>query len=270
LESLVEERTSELNKANRKLKNRTKKLETALKHLKQTQNQLVQAEKMASLGVLSAGVAHEINNPLNFIKNGIEGVDEILKSTDGLEYNDVEPFIIAIQEGALRASNIVKSLGHFSRQDDQLVDSCDVHRVLENCLTILRSKFRDKVELTRKYSGEKIIVTGNDGKLHQIFLNVLSNAEEAINGKGNIEISTRMNEKRAEITISDDGEGIPRKILKKISDPFFTTKPVGEGTGLGLSITYALVKEHGGNIEFESEVGRGTKVIITFPIDNKL
>lgn len=265
LETLVEERTKELNSSNRKLKNRTKKLEAALKHLKTTQNQLIHAEKMASLGVLSAGVAHEINNPLNFIKNGIEGVDEMLKLPEKPDYNDVEPFIIAIQEGASRASNIVKSLGQFSRQDSEMTEQCDVHRVLENCLTILKSSFRDKITLKRNYTGEGATILGNEGKLHQIFLNVLTNAEQAIVGLGTIEIMSSAGADHVEIRIIDDGVGIPKKIIKKISDPFFTTKPVGEGTGLGLSITYALVKEHGGSIDFISEIGQGTSVIITLP-----
>ena len=264
LEDLVSERTQKLEETNEELKVTNNALESTIQNLKQAQNQLVQSEKMASLGVLSAGIGHEINNPLNFIKNGVyalkKELDQSLNGEDGLHM-----YFEIIEEGVDRASNIVKSLSHFSHQGSTQMDVCNVNDILDNCLTILSSKLKHTVEVTRDYTKNAATLKGNEGKLHQAFLNLLSNAQQAIEGEGTIVITTLAAEKLVSISIKDSGVGITEENLNKIGDPFFTTKPPGTGTGLGLSITYSIIEEHKGIIDVNSEVNTGTEFVVTLP-----
>lgn len=237
----------------------------SMKELQETTQKLIQSEKMASLGVMSAGVAHEINNPLNFIKGGINILSRKLEGVD--EY---EPFIQAIDEGVSRATSIVSSLGHFSRETSARDEECDLHSVIENCLVMLQHKLKYKVLVEKKYSSASHLkIIGNEGQLHQAILNIISNAEQAINERGTIKIETKAKRGHIMLSIEDTGEGISKENLTKISDPFFTTKPVGKGTGLGLSITFKIVKEHGGKISITSTPGEGTKFSILFKLDER-
>jgi len=267
LENLVNERTEELTgtnnallASNNQLKEQHQILKETLQNLEKTQNQLFQADKMASLGVLLAGVGHEINNPLNFINGGIQGLKNLEKEADAKAFYDI------IEEGVKRAANIVKSLSHFSRKTGKLNEPCDIHLIVDNCLTILHNKLKHKIEVEKNYVLGNTVLSGSEGKLHQAILNVLSNAEQAIENDGKISISTYKKEKFIYLSIKDTGVGILKEDLSKIGDPFFTTKEVGKGTGLGLSITYSILEEHGGRVEVSSKIGEGTEFILIFPI----
>lgn len=252
LESTVKERT-------RELEHKNQELERGYRKLKSAQQQLIKAEKMASLGVLAAGIGHEINNPLNFIKHGASTLQLKLEKAGGDGSKGYEEYFHAINEGVSRASGIVKSLSHFSRTGDKLSESCDLHVILENCLAILQSRFRNKtIKVQTNLAAHQHVMQGNEGKLHQVFTNLIANAEQAIQESGEIVISTENVGEGLIISVEDSGEGIPAEILDRISDPFFTTKDPGVGTGLGLFITYQIIDEHGGKIEVRSQVGKGT------------
>ncbi len=242
---------------------KNKKIGDSMKELQETTHKLIQSEKMASLGMLSAGVAHEINNPLNFIKGGIEVLEEGLNEEKSLQF-EAEPCIHVIKEGLSRATVIVNSLNHFSRRTDSMNETCDINEILNNSLVMLQPKLKYKGKVIKELSEEKLTLKGNEGKLHQAFLNILSNAEQAIDRNGTVSVKTKGLKTKTVVEIADDGEGISKENLKKISDPFFTTKPVGKGTGLGLSITYKIIEEHNGKIRVTSKQGKGTKFVISF------
>lgn len=265
LETLVKERTGELETKNKELHEGNIRLEKTLKELKETQGQLLQADKMSSLGVLAAGVGHEINNPLNFIFNGVKTIESQLRDEPDTTMDDLEPFFRVIYDGVGRASKIVKSLSHFSRKADDLNESCNLHDILENCLTILQSETKNKAQIVKEFAQEDLVVTGSEAKLHQVFMNILINAAQAIAEQGQIKICTQKIQNKVCIKISDNGSGISEAHIQKISDPFYTTKAAGEGTGLGLFITYGVVEEHNGDIQVTSKEGEGTEFTITFP-----
>ncbi|MEO9482864.1 MAG: ATP-binding protein [Ekhidna sp.] len=242
---------------------KNQKIGESMKQLQETTHKLIQSEKMASLGMLSAGVAHEINNPLNFIKGGVEILEDGLKDEKELKF-EAAPSIHVIKEGLNRATVIVNSLNHFSRSTDSMNEECDLNEILNNSLVMLQPKLKYKGEVIKKFEKDKLVIIGNEGKLHQAFLNILANAEQAIPKKGGVTVITKLLKKKIVVEIIDDGEGISKENLRKISDPFFTTKPVGTGTGLGLSITYKIIEDHGGKITVASKQGKGTKFTISF------
>lgn len=273
LEVLVKERTEELAASNEELVStneelhlQREELEAVLLNLQNTQKQLVQAEKMASLGVLASGVAHEINNPLNFIKGGAFGIEQYMEENLKEHKDELLPLIEGINIGIDRAANIVKSLNHYNRHNDSNFIQCDIHSVLENCLIILRNQISKRITIEKDFTRDKYLLIGNEGKLHQAMLNILSNAVQSIEDKGFITIRTSISTKKMSIIISDSGCGISDQDLPKIFDPFFTTKDPGKGTGLGLSITYNILEEHSGSIDFESNVGEGTTAKIVLPL----
>ncbi len=276
LENIVQKRTLELETANRELQttnealhekntiinDQNKKLINTLNELKEAQLQLLQSEKMASLGILTAGVAHEINNPLNYIM----GAYEALKLKDfNSENDDTEILLNALKIGVERVASIVKSLNQFSRNTPSVNEECNIHEIIDNSLVMLQSQLKNRIEVSKNYINDTFVIFGNVGNIHQVFLNILSNAEQAINGKGEISIRTSKTEKQLMIEISDTGHGIEKEKITKITDPFYTTKDPGKGTGLGLSIAYTIIKEHGGHLEFESEVNKGTTVKVILP-----
>lgn len=232
----------------------------SMKQLQETTQKLIQSEKMASLGILSAGVAHEINNPLNFIRGGVEVIEKGLKEKDFTP----DPFIKAINEGLNRAASIVNSLNTFSRKTEDMDEDCDVHSILDNTIIMLRPRLKFKKEVIKQYDTAPAVIKGNEGKLHQAFLNLISNAEQAIDQDGEISIKTLVTSNKIIIELSDTGHGISKEHLNKISDPFFTTKPAGKGTGLGLAITYKIIEEHQGEISVTSKIGKGTKFTLSF------
>jgi signal transduction histidine kinase len=277
LELLVQEKTEDLESANEELKssneelfekndiinNQNNELKVTLQHLQETQAQLLQSEKMASLGILTAGVAHEINNPLNYILGAYEGFKSIMEDSS-------DPKIVlllnALKTGIERVSNIVNSLNQFSRSNSTSNEKCDVHEIIDNCLVMLENKLKYRIEIKNEFTPEPVIILGNVGELHQVFLNILSNAEQAIEDKGEISITTSIKQEKLNIEINDTGCGMTKENLNKVTDPFFTTKDPGKGTGLGLSITYNIIREHGGTLDFNSELNKGTTATVILPI----
>lgn len=282
LQAIVKERTEELEATNEELRatneelyekgvvinSKNIELENTLKNLHETQMQLFQAEKMASLGTLTAGVSHEINNPLNFIMGAYAGFEKYFSEYGSLNEPITNKLLDAMKLGIERTSIIVKGLNQFSRDSGNYIEDCNIPVIIDNCLVILQNKIKNKIEIIKKFQSDSILIKGNIGKLHQVFLNIFSNAIDAIPETGKIVIEGYTKNKNIEITITDNGEGIDKKFISQISDPFFTTKPPGKGTGLGLSITYTIINEHNGKISFESDKNKGTKVIITLPINH--
>ncbi len=257
LEALVDTRTIKLQKLN-------KELNEAMVELKTMQSHLVQSEKMASLGVLTAGVAHEINNPLNHILGGLTGLEQYFEENELTE--DVLNMLANIKDGVRRATNIVRGLNQFSRSNNVNNEHCDIHGILKNCINMLDFELKEKATVEVNFTDVPYLIIGNVGKLHQVFINVLNNACQAIEGHGYINITTSVFEDHMLITIADSGSGISASDLNRITDPFFTTKDPGKGTGLGLSISYSIVKEHGGVINYESELKKGTTANIRLPL----
>jgi len=276
LEFLVKKRTEELaatneelTSTNEELLTQREELENALKNLKKAQNQLFQADKMASLGIMASGVAHEINNPLNFIKAGAFGITQYFENNLKEHWPKVSALINGMNTGIDRTANIVTSLNHYSRQNDSKTNNCNIHSIIDNCLLILQNQIKDRILVVKNYTNKTYTLMGNEGKLHQAILNVLSNSVQAVPNKGKIKITTKLLKKSIKIIITDTGKGIKSKDLDKIFDPFFTTKEVGKGTGLGLSITYNIIEEHRGKIEIDSVLEKGTEVNIELPINTK-
>jgi C4-dicarboxylate-specific signal transduction histidine kinase len=261
IETLIEE----LKSTNEELHAQRDNLENALTNLQNTQQQLVQAEKMASLGVLASGVAHEINNPLNYINGGLMGLKDYYKNPKENESN-IDFCIDAISEGVEKASIIVSGLNFFSRNKDLISENIDMNRIIDTCLMMLNSEISKRIEIVKNYTKEKYNLTGNEVKLHQVIMNIILNSVQAIEKKGEIIISTEVLEDNYLIAITDTGCGIKEESLSKIFDPFFTTKEPGKGTGLGLSITYNIIKEHNGTIEINSTLNKGTIVKIKLPL----
>lgn len=281
LETLVAERTNDVKIANEELKDTNRvlydtsqivheqniELKATMQHLQETQAHMIETEKMASLGVLTAGVAHEINNPLNYIMGGYMGLENYFKSSNHGMEDEISVLLEGIKTGVDRAAEIVKGLNQFNRNNESLNEECNIHSILNNCLLILKSSYKGRINIEKKFEENEIQLTGNVGKLHQVFINVITNSIHAIEGEGTIAITTKRKEKNCSIEISDTGTGISKENLGKITEPFFTTKDPGEGTGLGLSITYKIVQEHRGKLSFKSEPNKGTQVKIKIPLN---
>ncbi|STY28861.1 signal transduction histidine kinase [Legionella wadsworthii] len=289
LESRVEQRTRALNQKNTQLKN-------TLETLKQAETQLIQAEKMSSLGVLTAGIAHEINNPVNFIsanigplKNDIEDIMTLLHKYEAItsesslkeKLADISKYIQdvdfsftlketnklldGIEEGARRTANIVKDLRTFSRLDEGERKKVNIHENIDSTLTLLNNQFRDRITIHKNY-GNIPEIECFPGKINQVFMNILTNAAHAIPEHGDITITTSMKDDHICISIRDTGSGMSKKTVDRIFEPFFTTKPVGKGTGLGMSISYSIIQEHHGKIYIQSALGKGSEFIIELPV----
>jgi PAS domain S-box-containing protein len=266
LQQLVTERTNALNDTIKELQTQKDELQSALNALNTAQTNLISAEKMAALGVLSAGIAHEINNPLNFIHGGALAIEAFIEDNLPQHTNELAPFFGAIETGVKRAADIVSSLSHYSRSDELPLEACDLHLIIDNCLIMLQSIIKNKIEINKKYAPLPLTIHGNEGQLHQVFLNILTNAAHAIEETGTITIASHIKNNTASIIVTDNGCGIANDNISRIFDPFFTTKPPGKGTGLGLSIAYRVVKEHRGSLTYESTPGIGTKARVELPL----
>jgi two-component system NtrC family sensor kinase len=245
---------------------KNEKLNKALSDLKAAQEKLVDSEKMASLGILTAGVAHEINNPVNYIYSGITAIESYLEENCEKEMEDLKPFLEAIDTGIDRTINIVKSLGRYSRSEDLPWSAVNMHQVIEDTLVMLFNQYKGRIEIQKNYDATDSAVSGNEGQLHQVLLNIMLNAIQAIPEKGVITVSTKNVNNDLILSVSDTGDGISKKELKHIFDPFFTTKEPGEGTGLGLSITKKIIQEHNGSIQVDSMLQKGTTFVIHLPL----
>ncbi len=241
-------------------------LQTALQHLRETQSQLLQSEKMASLGILTAGVAHEINNPLNFIMGGVIGLENYFEDYNCQQPEKIHDLLSKVKTGINRITDIIRGLDQFSSVNENDPQPCDMHSIVNNCLVILQNQFKNRIEIRKDYTKEKITIKGNVGELHQAIINILNNSIQSIEAEGKISITTEKKHKDLIIEISDTGCGISKENLPKITDPFFTSKDPGKGVGLGLSIAYTIIQEHKGKLDFKSESGKGTRVKITFPL----
>ncbi len=291
----VGEYTHELENARQISEQRVEELHTTLHKLKQTQAQLIQTEKMSSLGQLVAGVAHEINNPINFIYGNLIHVQEYAR--DLLEIldlyqakcsqlspdvqtriDDLDPDYIredfpkmlsSMKMGADRIKAMVLSLRNFSRLDEAEVKDASLHEGIDSTLLILKSQLKRGVEVIKQY-GDLPSISCYPAQLNQVFMNLFSNAIDAMieanSQPKQLSIRTEHIDNRVFVGIRDTGPGIPLAVREKIFDPFFTTKPVGKGTGLGLSICYQIVEKHQGTIEVTSEIGQGTEFTISLPV----
>ncbi len=290
LEERVRQRTADLRQANQELAERqlhleraNRDLEHALRELKEAQSRLVQSEKMAALGMLVAGIAHEINNNTNFISAAISPtrrtlrqVEEqtlaVLGRTNAPErqeiesrFHEVHELLGHMAEGARRTAKIVADLRDFSRPGTERKQLADIHRHLDTTLTLLQHLFKDRITVVRQYQPGMGLVMVYPDQLCQVFMNLLANAAQAIDGQGTITIATRLEGGLLRVRISDTGCGIEPQNLARIFDPFFTTKPPGQGTGLGLSISYSIIEKHGGEILVESTPGQGSSFEIVIP-----
>jgi len=293
-EEIVTQR-DEVVAANASLEKHKRELEITLENLKLTQSQLIQSEKIASLGILTAGIAHELNNPINFVSGNvnplrrdlnelfslIEKYDETLKTNklervigeiddlkDKMDYSflikEIISLIEGINEGANRSSQIVKGLRSFSRLDEEKCQLYSIHEGIDSSLILLHNKLKNRIKIRKEYGDLKEIECF-PGKLNQVIMNILSNSIQAIEGKGEISIQTISSGIGVKIIIKDNGKGMTPEVKKHIFEPFFTTKEVGKGTGLGLSISFGIIEQHNGDIDVISEPGKGTEFIISLP-----
>ncbi len=255
----------QLSDSNEVLSSQKLELEETLRNLKKTQSQLIQSEKMASLGILTAGVAHELNNPLNYIMGGMQALGSMAEKMNTEDAQHMRDIMNVMNNGLSKATELVKSLNHFNRKNQNLNQQVNVLLVVRNCLNMIQTDL-DKVDVKVDISANCTVI-GNESKLHQLFINLLKNAQQAIGESGGeIVITGRQKSPNFIIKIKDSGIGIPKENLDKVMDPFFTTKVAGEGTGLGLSIVYNIVNELKGTIKFKSQPGNGTEVTLGFPI----
>ncbi|MDM7859300.1 ATP-binding protein [Alteromonas sp. ASW11-36] len=272
-------------------------LEVALQSLKNTQQQLVQNEKMASLGQLAAGVAHEINNPLGFVRSNLQALKEyvddlaVLESTlsqclssgtvatevvaKALHESDLAficmdaPKIIETNlQGINRVTEIVQALKNFSHAGEENFESVSLNEVIDVSLKVVWNQFKYQHEVKNQLPQDLPFVQGTYGQLQQVFVNLFVNAAQAMPDGGELNITSNLNDGYIEIHVTDTGMGFDDETKKQIFTPFYTTKPVGQGTGLGLSISFAIIEAHGGEMDAYSEIGVGTTFIVKFPYNS--
>ena len=295
---------SELRAGNEELIKRTKELENSNNQLKEIQAQLIQSEKMAAIGLLAAGIAHAINNPIGFIKSNLsiigdyiesllsvtsqsdkllaflakEGrteeekskfVSELKSKIKSIEFDYLKKDIPAIlnetAEGISRVTSIVEDLSGFSRASETDWEIYDLHKGLDSTINIANNEIKYNASVIKNF-GEIPLIDCIPSQINQVILNVIINAAQSIDESGEITVVTKLKGDRVSISITDTGSGIEPDDLEHLFEPFFTTKPIGMGTGLGLSVSYGIVKAHGGDIEITSNLGTGTTVEILLPV----
>jgi signal transduction histidine kinase len=275
---------------------RTAELQRALTALRGAQSQLVQTEKMSSLGLLVSGVSHELvaavetayqlvpelralvaayRSRLLELEHLADPAQERPLRFDFIE-QDLEPLLQAIEEGARRARSVTRDLSSFARADSDRHQEADLHACLESTLSLLRHDLRDRISITRRYDDRMPLIPCFPSRLNQVFLNLLINAQQAIDGAGTIEIETELEREleRVHVRVRDTGRGIPAAIIPRIFEPFFTTKRQDSkapeavrsgGSGLGLAISYGIIERHGGRITVQSQEGQGTEFHVELP-----
>ncbi len=262
--------------ANRELLRVNDELVKANAELQSKQLQLVQSAKMASLGELVAGIAHEINNPLAFVLSHLTTVSKTLArvetelghSLTGAGKDALERAQNRLQEseaGAERIRNLVLKLRTFSRLDEGEKKTVSIRESVLSVLTILEHRFQDRIEVKTSF-GEPDVIDCYSSLLNQAVMNLVANAVDAIAEHGTVTIATGAEDNDYVITVTDTGHGIPADLKERVLEPFFTTKPIGQGTGLGLSITHSIAQRHGGTLELEPAAGGGTVATIRFPL----
>jgi two-component system NtrC family sensor kinase len=288
---------AERQRARDELQRRSDEQQALIQRLEETRHQLVQSEKMASIGQLAAGVAHEINNPIGYVSSNLQSlrdyVESLLAIVAALESHqqalppptaarlqqlkaehdydylraDILQLLDESREGALRVKQIVQDLKDFSHVGEQGRQWADLHKGLDSTLNIAHNEIKYVADVSRRY-GDIPEIECVASQLNQVFMNLLVNAAQAISKpRGQIVVTTgRLNDEAVFVEVTDDGAGIAPEHLTRIFDPFFTTKPVGKGTGLGLSLSYSIVRDHGGHIEVRSELGVGTTFRVVLPI----
>jgi signal transduction histidine kinase len=284
-------------------------LESQLGKMQQSQAQVIHTTKLASLGQMIAGVAHEMNTPIGFVKSNVEVVRELmgeyrellakvdkgfgmLLAADlarpgaveavrkGMEklrgalasderLKDSDELLKDSVDGLVQIANLVKNLKGFARVDQDGMDLMDVNESVESALVIAAHQLRDRIEVRREL-GTIPRIRGVASQINQVLLNLITNAAQAMGDAGTLSVASRRSGDQIEVDVTDSGPGIPDDVLPKIFDPFFTTKPVGEGTGLGLSIVHKIVQSHGGAIKVRTAAGKGTTFTVSFPIDHAL
>lgn len=301
-ENSLKKMNEELSRKEKDVRQTLEKLQETTRELEQVQNQLIQSEKMASIGQLAAGVAHEINNPVGFINNNLEMLGEyisdygkilsmVVNLKSAVEQGELEKARLLVGaltkfereidlehiqsdinvllrqnlDGVERIRKTVLDLRIFARADNDKKESVKIEDIIDNILSIVQNDLKYKVVLKKSY-GETSVVECHAQRIGQVFINLLINASQAIQDKGIIEIKTYTEGKYVCVDFSDTGAGIEENNLLKIFDPFFTTKQVGKGTGLGLSISYEIVKKHGGDIKVRSKVAEGTTFTVRLPM----
>lgn len=274
-----------------------RELELTLENLKLAQTQLVQSEKMASVGVLTAGIAHELNNPINFMSGNVyplqkdleevfslvEAYERIIRDKDlGRHFSELEimkeeldfsylvkeiqSLMQGIQEGAHRAVEIIKGLRSFSRLDDEAIQFYDIHEGIDSSLVLLQNQIKDKQIRVYKEYGDFEGLECFPSQLNQVIMNILTNSLQAMEeGNGQLFIQTVSSAIGIKIIIKDNGKGMSREVQEHMFEPFYTTKEVGKGSGLGLAISYGIIEKHHGNIDVISEPGHGTEFILSLP-----
>jgi two-component system NtrC family sensor kinase len=274
-ESLNVDLEREVRRRTEVLEQRNAELHDALEKLRRAQNDLIRSEKLASMGRLVAGIAHEINNPVNAVINTLAPLEEAIKAMvaehDGdaaaRGASEAQEMLRVVQRGAARTKAIVQALHNYSRGAEQRQRELVVARSVDDTLDLLRHRLRN-VRVEKEIDPE-LRLHGFPGQIDQVFMNLISNAAQAVGTRdsgGTIRIAAQKKADDVEITVADDGPGIPADVIPKIFDPFFTTKDVGEGSGLGLSIVHGIVDRHGGRIMVESQVGTGTTFRIVLPV----
>lgn len=272
----LQKKTASIEDLNKEISEREKaeeKLENAYEQLKQAQSQLIQSAKMASVGQLAAGVAHEINNPLSGVLNNIQMIKENIGERKDPNLKEIKGTLDEVEESALRCKKAVQDLLDFSHITGLPFKLVSLNKVIESAITLIGGKAQfDNIIIQKQLQLDLPLIPGDYQYLQQAVFNIVFNAKEAIEEKskkegGLIIINTQYQREKNAIllSISDNGIGIPKGNLDRIFEPFFTTKPVGKGTGLGLSITYNIIEKHNGSIEVESQVNKGTTFKITLP-----
>lgn len=305
LEKKIRERTQELEVAlfeneriTRDLQREKEEQRILIKQLADAHTKVVQSEKLASIGQLAAGVAHEINNPIGFVNSNLgtlntyvkdllgmldamtqsvepllagnpsikKHMDEITRSIDlNFLRQDIGELIAESIEGTARVRRIVQDLRDFSRTGSDSWEWADLHAGLESTLNVVWNEIKYKSEVIREL-GTLPKVECHPSQINQVFMNLLVNASQAMSEHGRITLRSGCSEEQVWVSVTDDGKGIPEDMLARIFDPFFTTKPVGQGTGLGLSVSYGIIDKHGGRIDAKSQLGAGSTFTVWLPI----
>lgn len=299
-QATIHQRNVELEMSNATIMEKNAKLHKAHNDLKRTQANLIQAEKMSALGMLTAGIAHEVNNPISFVTNGLEILEENmseafdtlttfeqiiqLNDIDDIKSNynihksenqsvsvlkkDTADLLGDVRFGATRITEIVDGLRIFSRKDEKKFKKAQLSDIIESALLISKSKYKGRIQIIKEYGNNIPSIDCFPGQLNQIFINLIGNASDAIEGEGWIKIVLQnIDNKYVRAIVQDSGSGMTEDVKKKIFEPLYTTKESGKGTGLGLSITTDIIKTHRGHIDVRSKVGVGTAFILTLQVD---